>query len=141
MAGKKKKADNPGESATATSLPKSIAGVKLPKPIRTKLADLAKHPAVADLLAAGLMALAARIKPEATPAEPAPEPAAAKPVRKAKADAPAPKKAPKRAQAPVADAPESKPVEAPVPVTPRPRATRRATPKPPAKPRSPKPKG
>ncbi|RYY43336.1 MAG: hypothetical protein EOP59_08180 [Sphingomonadales bacterium] len=45
-------------------LPKSIAGAKLPKEIRKKLADLAKHPVVADLLAAGLVALAAKLKNE-----------------------------------------------------------------------------
>lgn len=45
-------------------LPKSIAGAKLPKEIRKKLTDLAKHPVVADLLAAGLVALAAKLKNE-----------------------------------------------------------------------------
>jgi hypothetical protein len=45
-------------------LPKSIAGAKLPKDIRKKLTDLAKHPVVADLLAAGLVALAAKLKNE-----------------------------------------------------------------------------
>ncbi|WP_066800800.1 hypothetical protein [Sphingomonas soli] len=45
-------------------LPKSIAGAKLPKDIRKKLTDLAKHPVVADILAAGLVALAAKLKNE-----------------------------------------------------------------------------
>lgn len=45
-------------------LPKTIAGAKLPKDVRKKLLELAQHPVVADLLAAGLVALAAKIKHE-----------------------------------------------------------------------------
>jgi hypothetical protein len=66
MAGKKEKKDG----GTGSLLPKSIAGIKLPKEVRRKLSGLAKHPVVADLLAAGLVALAAKLKnePEAKPA-------------------------------------------------------------------------
>ncbi|UYY59962.1 hypothetical protein [Sphingomonas sp. S2-65] len=74
MASKKKK----GEERTAKPdkaakpklekskgvLPKTINGVKLPKDVREKLTDLAKHPIVAELLAAGLVAVAARLKNE-----------------------------------------------------------------------------
>lgn len=60
MAGKKEKKDG----TTGSLLPKSIAGIKLPKEVRRKLSDLAKHPIVADLLAAGLVALAAKLKNE-----------------------------------------------------------------------------
>ena len=45
-------------------LPKTINGVKLPKDVRAKLTDLARHPIVADLIAAGLVAVAARLKNE-----------------------------------------------------------------------------
>jgi hypothetical protein len=66
MAGKKEKKDG----VKGSLLPKSIAGIKLPKEVRRKLSGLAKHPVVADLLAAGLVALAAKLKnePEAKPA-------------------------------------------------------------------------
>ncbi len=63
MAGKKKK-DDKGTTGSGSFLPKSIAGVKLPKAVRGKLSDLAKHPVVADILAAGLVAIAARLKNE-----------------------------------------------------------------------------
>lgn len=60
MAGKKKATK--GEAKDGLHLPKRIAGVKLPKEARRKLDLLAKHPIVADILAAGLVALAARLK-------------------------------------------------------------------------------
>jgi hypothetical protein len=44
------------------SLPKQIAGVKIPKALREQLTALAKNPLVADLLAAGLVALAASLR-------------------------------------------------------------------------------
>ena len=46
------------------ALPKKVDGVKLPKDVRAKLTGLAKHPAVAALLAAGVTALAARLTTE-----------------------------------------------------------------------------
>jgi hypothetical protein len=101
-------------------LPKVIAGVKIPKVVREHLAALAKNPMVADLLAAGLVSLAAKLKgdaspegdgateaaPTAKPAKkpPAKKPAAAKPAA-AKAPAkPAAKKPPAKATAPKAAA-------------------------------------
>ncbi|MGK6355552.1 hypothetical protein ACMGDH_10005 [Sphingomonas sp. DT-207] len=60
MADKKKAAKDDG--AKGFRLPKSIAGAKLPKEARRKLSDLAKHPIVADILAAGLVALAVKLK-------------------------------------------------------------------------------
>ncbi|HEX8301504.1 hypothetical protein [Sphingomonas sp.] len=56
--------DKKDGKGSAAALPKSIAGAKLPKDIRKKLTELAQHPAVADLIAAGLVALAAKIKKE-----------------------------------------------------------------------------
>lgn len=65
MGTKKKKDVKTGKVGRDEPLvPKSVGGVKLPKDVRGKLAELAKHPIVADLLAAGLVALAARIKDE-----------------------------------------------------------------------------
>jgi hypothetical protein len=46
----------------AASLPKQIAGVKIPKALREQLTALARNPLVADLLAAGLVALAASLR-------------------------------------------------------------------------------
>ena len=46
-------------------LPKMVAGVELPKELRkqgAKLLDLVKNPLVADLVAAGLVALAANVR-------------------------------------------------------------------------------
>lgn len=46
-------------------LPKRIAGVKIPKPLRRQghhLAELARHPLVADVVAAGIVALAASMR-------------------------------------------------------------------------------
>jgi len=50
------------EKEKAASLPKQIAGVKIPKALREQLTALAKNPLVADLLAAGLVALAASLR-------------------------------------------------------------------------------
>jgi hypothetical protein len=61
MASKKKK-DDKSTADKGSLLPKSIAGVKVPKGVRSKLADLAKHQIVADIISAGLVALAARLK-------------------------------------------------------------------------------
>ncbi len=66
-----------------TKVPKKIGGVKIPKQLRKQgeqLAEFARHPLVADLLTAGLVALAAKMrdgagkKPadEARPAKPEP---------------------------------------------------------------------
>ena len=89
----------------AAMLPKVIAGVKIPKVVREHLSALAKNPIVADLLAAGLVSLAAKLKgeaaPEATPAEPA-KPAAKAPAKKAPVKKPA---APKAAAKPAAAKP------------------------------------
>jgi hypothetical protein len=63
MADKKKK-DDKGAAGKGSFLPKSIAGVKLPKAVRGKLTELARHPIVADILAAGLVAIAAKLKNE-----------------------------------------------------------------------------
>lgn len=91
MASKKEKKDG----ANASLLPKSIAGMKLPKEVRRKLSALAQHPVVADLLAAGLVALAAKLK-----GEPEAKEADAKPADTAKAASPpAPVKAPALAAA------------------------------------------
>jgi hypothetical protein len=85
-------------------LPKKLAGVKIPRNVRDGLVKLAHNPLVADLLAAGLVALAASLRDGAKPAQaaqpkPEPEPAAApKPVRARKpaaAKAAAPKAAAK----------------------------------------------
>jgi hypothetical protein len=92
MAGKKDKKSGEAKTEKKGFLPKSIAGMKLPKQLRKQLDALAKHPVVNDLLAAGLVALAAKLKPsdktaEAKEVAPAPAPAptpaaAAKPVVK-----------------------------------------------------------
>lgn len=68
-----------------------------------KLVELAKQPIVADLLAAGLVALAAKVKREPTPAKAAPaKPAALKSARKPAAakKAPAKPRAPKSPKTP-----------------------------------------
>jgi hypothetical protein len=49
----------------SSMLPKAIGGVKIPKALRRQghhLVELARHPVVADLLAAGLVALAASLR-------------------------------------------------------------------------------
>ncbi|UYY79108.1 hypothetical protein [Sphingomonas sp. R1] len=121
MADKKaKKAKKNGE--TSSLLPKVIGGIKLPKDARRQLTALAKHPVVADLIAAGLVALANRIKgdepksaPSPTP-EPTPEPtqASAEAAAPAAAEPAAPsavKRIRKRAAEPAA--PSEAPAEAP----------------------------
>ncbi|MCW3848637.1 hypothetical protein OF829_15485 [Sphingomonas sp. LB-2] len=100
-------------------LPKVIEGVKIPKAVREHLAALAKNPIVANLLAAGLVSLAAKLKGETpaeavagappakpaakkTPAKKAPSPKA--PASKAAAVKPAAAKAPAKKAAPKAAA-------------------------------------
>lgn len=49
-------------------LPKQLAGVEIPKSLRKQanhLAELARHPLVADIVAAGLVALAAKVSSSA----------------------------------------------------------------------------
>jgi hypothetical protein len=48
----------------SAKLPRKVAGIKVPKGLRDTeaLAKLAKHPLVTDLLAAGLVALAAKVR-------------------------------------------------------------------------------
>ncbi|RST24913.1 hypothetical protein EF908_02635, partial [Streptomyces sp. WAC04770] len=80
MAGKKDKKAGDTKPEKKGFLPKSIAGMKLPKELRKQLDALAKHPVVNDLLAAGLVALAAKLKPSEKAGEaaaPAPSPAPA----------------------------------------------------------------
>lgn len=71
---KKKKADGPkgkkdkGARGKAAKLPKRIAGVKVPKPLREsggKLLEAVTQPLVMDIAAAALIAAAARIRDEA----------------------------------------------------------------------------
>jgi len=53
------------KSTKAGKLPKSVAGIELPKELRkqgAKLLDLIKNPMVGDLVAAGLVALAANVR-------------------------------------------------------------------------------
>jgi hypothetical protein len=118
MAGKKDKKSAKDTGKAPSLLPKSIAGMKLPKEARRQLTDLAKHPVVADLIAAGLVALAARIKGEfesATKAEPAP--AAPSPAAPPAAEPPAaPAAAPaaaKRVRKPAAAIDETTPAPKP----------------------------
>lgn len=149
MAGKKDKKDGPKTSL----LPKSIAGIKVPKEVRRKLGGLAKHPIVADLLAAGLVALAAKLKPEhesepgtangvdksgGTAQPVADVPAAAKPVikRPRKPAAPKPASAAKPAAAKSATA-TAKPAVKRKPAAAKPAAAKPAAAKPRA-PRAPK---
>ncbi|MHA6719145.1 hypothetical protein ACX40Y_06790 [Sphingomonas sp. RS6] len=121
MAGKKDKKSAKDTAKGASLLPKSIAGVKLPKEARRQLTDLAKHPIVADLLAAGLVALAARIKGELEP------------QAKTKADAPADPPAPPTPLAPP-PAPEPPATPSPPKRTRKPAAAKDAAAAPAAKP-------
>ncbi|MEI9928613.1 MAG: hypothetical protein WDN44_14075 [Sphingomonas sp.] len=112
----------------ASLLPKSIAGVKIPKTLRTQLTELARHPLVADLLAAGLVALAAslREKPKAEAAaakvkETAVE-VADEIVETAEAAATAVRKVAKGTRKTVAKAAKSAPKVAKPPLRPSPRA-------------------
>lgn len=53
------------KSAKSGKLPKTVAGIELPKELRkqgAKLLDLIKNPMVGDLVAAGLVALAANVR-------------------------------------------------------------------------------
>jgi hypothetical protein len=50
------------KESKAGLLPKKLEGVKIPKAVREGLIKLAKNPVVADLLAAGLVALAAKLR-------------------------------------------------------------------------------
>lgn len=53
------------KSAKTGKLPKTVAGIELPKELRkqgAKLLDLIKNPMVGDLVAAGLVALAANVR-------------------------------------------------------------------------------
>jgi len=72
---KKRKSGKAARIGKPTKLPKTIAGVTLPKTLRSEggaLIDLMRHPAIAGLAAAGLAALADAIreggKPRADPA-------------------------------------------------------------------------
>ncbi|PKP93431.1 MAG: hypothetical protein CVT77_05500 [Alphaproteobacteria bacterium HGW-Alphaproteobacteria-16] len=63
MVAKEKKKS--GKSAKAAKLPKTVAGIELPMELRKqggKLLELARNPLVADLVAAGLVALAANVR-------------------------------------------------------------------------------
>lgn len=66
------------KESKAAMLPKKLEGVKIPKAVREGLIKLAKNPVVADLLAAGLVALAAKLRDD--PKD--------KPAPKAKGNAP-----------------------------------------------------
>jgi len=59
-----------GKAPKATRLPKTIAGVAIPKTLRSEggaLIDLLRHPAIAGLAAAGLAALTDAIRDGGTP--------------------------------------------------------------------------
>ena len=73
---KKRKAGKAPKAAKPTKLPKTIAGVTIPKTLRSEggaLIDLMRHPAIAGLAAAGLAALTDAIREGGKPksAEPA----------------------------------------------------------------------
>ena len=74
---KKRKAGKGIKAPKPTKLPKKIAGMTIPKALRTEggaLVDLMRHPVIAGLAAAGLAALTDAIrengKPDAGPATP-----------------------------------------------------------------------
>jgi hypothetical protein len=80
---KKSKATKAAKAEKAPKLPKTVAGIELPKELReqgAKLLELTKHPLVADIVAAGLVALAGNVRKKAADAQaaaaPAPAPAA-----------------------------------------------------------------
>ncbi|MCR5871502.1 MULTISPECIES: hypothetical protein [unclassified Sphingomonas] len=78
---KKSKTAKASKAAKAPKLPKTVAGIELPKELReqgAKLLELTKHPLVADIVAAGLVALAGNVRKKAADAQsaPAPTPAA-----------------------------------------------------------------
>ena len=59
------KAKKGGKTTKTGKLPKMVAGIELPKELRKqggKLLDLVKNPLVGDLVAAGLVALAANVR-------------------------------------------------------------------------------
>jgi len=60
MAKKSKKAKKAGQ----TTLPSTIAGIKIPKDIRKAGAKIAEHPIISDIVAAGLLAAAAALSNE-----------------------------------------------------------------------------
>lgn len=79
---KKSKAAKAPKTSKAPKLPKTVAGIELPKELReqgAKLLELTKHPLVADIVAAGLVALAGNVRKKAADAQaaaaPAPTPA------------------------------------------------------------------
>ncbi|MFZ5747032.1 MAG: hypothetical protein ACOY45_05160 [Pseudomonadota bacterium] len=83
----------------AGMLPKRIAGVKIPRPLRRQgyhLAALARHPLVADLVAAGAVALVNAMRDQTKPAEPVPPVEKPKPAPKAAAPG---KRAPRKSAA------------------------------------------
>jgi hypothetical protein len=132
MAGKKeKKAKKDGKKSSL--LPKVIGGIKLPKDARRQLTGLAKHPVIADLLSAGLVALAHRIKGDSAKPEPAPEstPVPPAPAAEPKAEAATAKPVVKRVRKPAASAgdpaPEATAAEPAKAATPR-RTRKPATP-------------
>ena len=132
----------------AASLPKQIAGVKIPKALREQLTALAKNPLVADLLAAGLVALAAslrdnpKVKQAAANAKGKAAGVASELVKTATGVADAATKF-SAAVAPAAKAPAKKPAAktaaAKAPAAKAPAAKKPATKKPAAKPATPKP--
>lgn len=76
------KAPKPAKAPKAEKthkLPKSVAGIDLPRDLReqgAKLLELTRHPLVADIVAAGLVALAGSVRKKSEGATPAPAPAA-----------------------------------------------------------------
>ena len=67
---KKRKSGKAARIGKPTKLPKTIAGVTLPKTLRSEggaLIDLLRHPAIAGLAAAGLAALTDAIRDGGTP--------------------------------------------------------------------------
>ncbi len=82
------KKDKAAKATKTPKLPKTVAGIELPKELReqgAKLLELTKHPLVADIVAAGLVALAGNVRKKAADAQAAAAPA----------PAPAPSDAPK----------------------------------------------
>ncbi|RYD65623.1 MAG: hypothetical protein EOP58_07100, partial [Sphingomonadales bacterium] len=77
---KKSKAAKAPKTGKAAKLPKTVAGIELPKELReqgAKLLELTKHPLVADIVAAGLVALAGNVRKKAADAQAAAAPAPA----------------------------------------------------------------
>lgn len=83
---KKSKATKAAKTEKAPKLPKTVAGIELPKELReqgAKLLELTKHPLVADIVAAGLVALAGNVRKKAADAQAAAAPAPAADAPKA----------------------------------------------------------